>query len=98
MLKRYLVTLGARTTAGGKVISANSCRSIDGVKVAVEDDEVSCPRCSSLGVIKPHGPRLSELVNGKQVALHDDLCLCKCNPPPRLIANQTLACQVVEGL
>ena len=44
MLKRYLVTLGARTTAGGKVISANSYRSIDGVKVAVEDDEVSCPR------------------------------------------------------
>jgi uncharacterized Zn-binding protein involved in type VI secretion len=93
MSKRYLITLGASTTAGGKVTSANSSRSVNGVRVAVEDDQVHCPQCNSVGVIKPDGPRLSELCNGKQVALHDDLCLCKCNPQPRLIANQTVACQ-----
>jgi hypothetical protein len=46
-----------------------------------------------MGVIQPDGPRLGERCNGKQVALHDDLCLCKCDPPPRLVANQALACQ-----
>jgi uncharacterized Zn-binding protein involved in type VI secretion len=95
-VKRYLVTLGATTTAGGKVISTNSFRSINGVEVAVEDDQVSCPKCNSVGAIKPDGSRLSELCNGKQVALHDDLCICKCSPPPRLISNQTLACQSID--
>lgn len=97
MLTRYLITLGATTTAGGKVISANSFRSIDGVKVAVEDDKVQCSACNSVGIIKPDGPRLSETCNGKEVALHDDLCLCKCNPPPRLIANQTFASQSIDA-
>lgn len=96
MLKRYLVTLGASTTAGGKVISAHHFRKINGVPVAVEDDEVQCPKCNSVGVIKPQGPRLSELCRGKQVALHDDLCLCRCDPPPSLVANQTHACQSIN--
>jgi uncharacterized Zn-binding protein involved in type VI secretion len=95
-MKRYLITLGATTTAGGKVISANSFQSINGVSVAVEDDAVSCPKCNSVGVIKPDGQRLSDLCNGKQVALHDDLCICKCSPPPRLISNQTLASQSID--
>lgn len=97
MLTRCLITLGATTTAGGKVISANSFRSINGVGVAVEDDKVQCPKCKSVGIIKPDGPRLSETCNGKEVALSDDLCLCKCNPPPRLVANQTFASQSIDA-
>lgn len=27
---------------------------------------------------------------GKQVALEDDLCQCRCDPLPKLIASQTL--------
>lgn len=97
MLKRYLITLGARTTADGKVISARHFRKINGVPVAVEDDQVQCPRCNSIGVIKPQGPRLNERINGKQVSLHDDLCVCKCHPPPRLVANQTVVCQIIDS-
>lgn len=93
MSQRYLITLGAGTTAGGKVTSASSARSVNGARVAVEGDQVQCPQCHSMGVIQPDGPRLGERCNGKQVALHDDLCLCKCDPPPRLVANQALACQ-----
>jgi uncharacterized Zn-binding protein involved in type VI secretion len=96
MLKRYLITLGAPTTSGGRVISAHHFRTINGVKVAVEGDWLECPQCHSKGVIKPAGPRLTELCNGKQVALHDDLCICKCSPPPRLIADQILVCQVID--
>jgi uncharacterized Zn-binding protein involved in type VI secretion len=97
VLKRYLITLGAPTTAGGKVTSAHHFMSINGVKVALEGDKVSCPNCNSEGIIKPDGPRLRELFNGKQVALNDDLCLCGCNPPPRLVAAQTSVCQSINA-
>ena len=95
MLKRYLVTLGAATTNGGEVISAGHFRRVNGNPVALEDDQVKCPACRSVGVIRPDGPRMSERVRGRQVALHDDLCVCKCTPPPRLVANQAIACQVL---
>lgn len=94
-MKRYHITLGASTTAGGKVITASSCCSIDGVKVAVEGDKIVCPACKSQGSIRIFGPRIPESWNGKQVALQDDLCVCKCPSPPKLVANQSLKCQVV---
>lgn len=97
MLKRYLITLGATTTAGGTVTSANSFRSVNGVNIAFEGDRVWCSTCNSEGVITLDGPRLTELFNGKQVALQDDLCICRCNPPPRLVATQTLVCQSIDG-
>jgi uncharacterized Zn-binding protein involved in type VI secretion len=97
MTIRYHITLGARTTAGGKVVSATSHRSINGVKVACAGDAVYCPGCNSEGVIEPDGPRISDRFNGRQVGLSDDVCRCKCNPPPRLIANQTISKQIIDG-
>jgi uncharacterized Zn-binding protein involved in type VI secretion len=96
-MKRYHITLGAKTTAGGIVISASSCCSINGVKIAVEGDSIVCPACRSTGVIHVFGPRIPESWNGKQVALQDDLCVCACPSPPRLVANQSLKCQVIGG-
>lgn len=96
-MERYHITLGASTTAGGKVTSATLNRSLNGVKVAYAGDSVSCPRCNSDGVIEPDGPRISETLNGRQVALSDDICRCKCNPPPRLIAHQTVCKQIIDG-
>lgn len=96
MLQRYLITLGAATTAGGTVTSASSLRSIDAVRVALEGDKVWCPACGSEGVVKPDGPRLTELFDGKQVALNGDLCLCRCIPLPRLVAVQDQVCQSVN--
>ena len=26
--------------------------------------------------------------DGRRVALSDDLCICKCDPPPKLVASQ----------
>ena len=96
MITRYEITLGARTTAGGEVISADPFLTIDGVPVAHMDDSVSCPACHTVGVIKPDGPRLSDMFMEKEVALSDDLCICKCNPPPRLVANQTMCYQEID--
>jgi uncharacterized Zn-binding protein involved in type VI secretion len=97
MLKRYLITLGAPTTAGGKVTEFRSFQAVNSVKVALEGDKVWCPQCNSEGVIKPDGPRLTDLFYGKQVALHDDLCICKCVPPPRLVATQAVVCQTISA-
>jgi len=94
-MQRYTITLGASTTAGGKVISASSQGSINGVKIALENDLIFCPVCKSQGKILCVGPRIPETWNGKQVALGNDLCLCGCFPSPRLVANQTLRSQVI---
>ena len=95
-MQRFTITLGATTTSNGKVISASSAGSINGVKIALEHDQIFCPACKYAGYILTVGPRLSELWNGKEVALENDLCICGCSPHPRLIASQTLRCQVVS--
>jgi uncharacterized Zn-binding protein involved in type VI secretion len=97
MVDRYFITLGAPTSAGGKVTSGSRFRTINEVPVAVAGDTCWCPICLSEGVIVPDGPRLDETVDGRLVALQDDLCVCKCSPPPRLIAAQTFMCQSIDG-
>ena len=96
-MKRYTITLGAPTTSGGKVISASANGGINGVPIALENDLIFCPACRSQGQILCVGPRIPEHWNGKQVALENDLCLCGCFPSPRLVASQSLRCQVVEA-
>lgn len=93
MATRYYITLGASTTAGGTVTSASSLLALDGVKVALEGDQVSCPVCGTTGIIGLDGPRLPARHDGRQYALDGDLCLCRCNPPPRLVAIQHLCGQ-----
>jgi len=97
MLRRFHITLGATTTAGGKVITASAPCTINGERLALENDKVWCQQCNSEGVIKLDGPRISERWNGKQAALNDDLCICKCSPPPRLVNSQTHKSQVIDA-
>ena len=94
-MKRHTITLGASTTAGGKVISASSHGSINGVPIALEDDMIACKGCKSAGKIVCVGPRIPETWNGKQVALENDLCACGCTPPPRLLTNQRVRYQTL---
>jgi uncharacterized Zn-binding protein involved in type VI secretion len=94
-MKRHTITLGASTTAGGKVISASSNGSINGVPIALEDDVIFCPACNSEGRIVSAGPRIPEMWNDKNVALENDLCVCDCSVPPRLVPNQSLRYQVI---
>jgi uncharacterized Zn-binding protein involved in type VI secretion len=97
MIKRCYITLDATTTAGGKVRSASSIMSIDGVRAALDQDKVWCTQCNSEGYIALDGPRLSFTCKGRQYALHDDLCICKCTPAPRLIAAQTRCLQRIDA-
>lgn len=95
-MKRHHITLGARTTADGVVTSATSLLSIDGVRIALEGDEIHCKTCSSTGLIRCIGPRVSEQFNGKPVALENDLCVCQCISHPRLLPSQTSRFQLVD--
>ncbi|WP_448123836.1 PAAR domain-containing protein [Pseudomonas veronii] len=87
-MRRYLITRGAKTTAGGTVVGGLTGFCITQVDIALEGHEVLCPMCKTTGVIVCVGPRLEQWARGRRVALSDDLCRCKCDPPPRLLADQ----------
>lgn len=95
-MKRHTITLGASTSAGGKVISASSNGSINGVRIALEGDAIFCPACKSQGKIMCTDPRIPEACHGKKVALENDLCLCGCANPPRLVPNQSIKYQTID--
>ena len=88
-MKRYNITTGSTTTVGGKVTSGCEGTSFNGEMSSREGDRVACPACGTEGFIALTGPHLHEEWNGKQAALEGDLCICKCDPPPELIANQS---------
>lgn len=95
-MRRYHITVGAKTTVNGTVLTGWTYSTINGQAMAREGDEVDCPECDSTGVIVCDGPHLVDLLDGRNAALDGDLCSCKCDPPPRLIANQALRCQVFD--
>lgn len=90
MLIRYYIREGDKTTAGGTVIEGSTADIVDDRGLAFEGYKVNCPACHSVGQIVCDGPRWAwSGADGREAALSDDLCLCKCNPPPRLLASQT---------
>lgn len=93
IIRRYHVTAGATTTAGGVVRTSNKLSSLNGAAMVLEGDRVDCPACGGQGVIKCVMPRLPDRLEGKEYALSDDLCICGCNPPPKLIATQNIKSQ-----
>lgn len=95
-MERFHITVGDRTTAGGIVRSGSDLSSIIDRAQACEGDQVSCPACRTLGVIACEGPRLVDTINGVNKALDGDICRCQCDPPPRLIASQTISSQIID--
>jgi uncharacterized Zn-binding protein involved in type VI secretion len=95
-MKRHHITLGARTTADGVVTSASSTVSVDGARIALEGDEVSCHACGGTGTIRCTGPRTPERHDGRLVALENDLCICNCATPPKLVPSQGVRYQTVD--
>lgn len=88
-MTRYLILDGDQTTAAGTVHAMATPFALDDKHIAHEDDDVFCPACNSTGKIQCDGPRLPMTgPDGRRVALNDDLCICKCSPPPKLVASQ----------
>ncbi|WP_080405622.1 PAAR domain-containing protein [Burkholderia ubonensis] len=90
-MKRSYIIVGDTTTAGGVVIQGEPVYTTNGKPLAHHEGKVYCHACKSEGYIRNVGPSRPMMLMGKQVALENDLCICKCNPPPRLIASQNSA-------
>ncbi|WP_175686945.1 PAAR domain-containing protein [Burkholderia anthina] len=88
-MKRYFIRIGDKTTTGGTVTQGEDFFKHDGKAVAYEGAEVYCNACASVGRIANVPPFHTMLLVGKQVALENDICICNCDPPPRLIASQS---------
>ncbi len=91
-MKRYDIVKGDTTTTGGIVQGGDAADTLHGREQAYENDPVWCPACNTMGVVKSEGPHHSMTgPDGRQAALSDDLCICKCSTPPRLIASQSVS-------
>jgi len=89
MVMRFYVRKGDSTNAGGTVIHGSGTTDSFNQGMAYEGDSVHCPRCRSMGQIVCDGPRWSMTgMDGREAALNNDICLCKCNPLPRLLSGQ----------
>lgn len=99
-MRRYYILEGDKTTVNGVVqkhTGAASTTSWHGRTVSNIDDKILCPACKSEGKIKPVGERHSFGNKGFIPALNDDLCICKCSPPPKLVHSQTVFYQDVAS-
>jgi uncharacterized Zn-binding protein involved in type VI secretion len=84
-MRRYNIVHGDTTTAKGIVQAFQSDTTNMGKVLAVIGGEVICPKCKTTGLIVPDGPRLHENFMGREAVLDKDICMCACDPKPRLI-------------
>ncbi|MEI7293630.1 PAAR domain-containing protein [Paraburkholderia tropica] len=90
-MRRYLLRLGDKSTAGGVVLEGAENCTHHGIPITFIGAKVWCEGCKSHGYIESVGPRHSATMRGKQQALEDDICICKCSPPPVFSASQVSA-------
>jgi len=92
MTRRYDILRGDLTTLGGIVQGGDANDMVGHREQAYEGDPVWCPVCKSVGQIVCIGPRLSTTgPDGREAALSDDLCVCRCSPSPLLLPSLGLA-------
>jgi len=84
---RGMIVVGDETTAGGVVIEGSPKSTIKSKAVALQGHAIRCLACNSIGRIQLVPPLAGAPVDGVEVALDGDLCICGCNPPPRLISS-----------
>lgn len=86
---RKIVVVGDPPTTGGEILpNGNSTFSVGdaGHKAALIGGQVQCLGCKSVGIIaKAGGPRRMQFMG--EVALENDIVICKCPVHPKLVAN-----------
>ncbi|HDR9037100.1 TPA: PAAR domain-containing protein [Burkholderia vietnamiensis] len=88
-MTRYMILDGDHTTVAGTVRATATPFELGGRHIAHEGDDVICLACKTVGKIQCVGPRQPMTgPDGRPVALSDDLCICKCAPPPKLVPSQ----------
>ena len=96
-MRRFVIKLHDQTTSGARVTEGEPTATHHGTPIAYIGGAIYCPACKSTGIIVASGPRLSMSFKGKQVALENDLGMCKCKPTPRLIASQSTMSQSMDA-
>ncbi|WP_205194851.1 PAAR domain-containing protein [Burkholderia sp. Ax-1719] len=97
-MRRKMIVQGDKTTKNGVVVTGDPTTTSGGLPLAYVGAEVHCPACNSTGKIANVMPYMPmTFCSGKQVALEDDVCLCKCEPPPKLIASQSDMVMTMES-
>ncbi|MFC6139040.1 PAAR domain-containing protein [Paraburkholderia silvatlantica] len=96
-MRRAILKLGDKTTAGGTVLEGVDRCTHHGTPITFIGAQIWCPACNSTGVIGWKGPHRPATMMGKQQALDGDICLCKCDPPPVCLASQDSAWHVFES-
>ncbi|AFT84164.1 PAAR domain-containing protein [Paraburkholderia phenoliruptrix] len=89
-MDRRFILKDDKTTHNGVVLDGIVGSSFDGRPLAYLGAPVSCHTCNTQGIIVSDGSPHTMSVMGKQVALENDLCQCKCEPLPKLVASQTM--------
>ena len=76
------ITVGAKTSHGGQVISGSPQTTLNGIPVARKGDKVICKKCKKVTTILSGHP--SFIVDGAPIARGGDVTSCGA----KLIANQ----------
>ncbi|AVR18656.1 PAAR domain-containing protein [Burkholderia multivorans] len=92
-MSRRFIRQGDKTDRNGTVIDGIVGTSLQGQSFAYLGAAVQCPTCGTIGIIISDGSHREMTMMGKQVALENDLCQCKCEPLPKLVASQSLGSQ-----
>jgi uncharacterized Zn-binding protein involved in type VI secretion len=90
-MKRAILKLGDKSTNGGVVIEGIDNWTHHGTPMTFIGAKVRCNGCKSEGVIGWKGPHRTATMMGTQQALDGDICICKCTPPPVMLASQDSA-------
>jgi hypothetical protein len=88
MRRRAYIMQFDKTTSGGVVLDGDPDMQALGCNFSYLYAKVSCPVCKTVGIIMPDGERPDDRMLDKQPALDMDICNCKCNPKPRVLASQ----------
>lgn len=85
-MSKAIITVGAMTSHGGKVVQGSSSSTINGVAIACVGDKVTCPHKGHGGITTMVTGDSSLLINGRTMARHGD----KTAYGATLLAKQTL--------
>jgi uncharacterized Zn-binding protein involved in type VI secretion len=87
-MNRKAVLVGDPLSSGGQVLPGTLTQiTVKGTPLATIGSEAECAACQSVGLIAKAGGPYRPTMHGHEMALENDIVLCKCPVPPRLIAS-----------
>lgn len=87
-MKRSYLLIGDKSTVGGTVSDGIPTMKHHGTELTYVGASITCPACKSTGRIVSKGPRWPGSMMGKEPALEGDICECRCDPRPTMVASQ----------